>query len=669
MNMTNSDIRIVDGTFITLSDGVRLASRIWLPADADRNPVPAILEYLPYRYQDGTAPRDALMHPFFARHGYASVRVDMRGSGNSEGVLLGEYLRQEQDDGLEIIDWMTGQPWCSGEVGIIGISWGGFNGLQIAARRPPALKAIVTVCSTDDRYVDDTHYKGGAMLCDNIAWSAFMFSINSTPPDPLLHGDGWEDTWHRRLAETGHWLVDWLEHQHRTDFYRHGSVCENYDDIECAVYAVGGWADAYTNAVFRLLANLSSPCKGLVGPWAHQYPHFATPGPAIGFLQECLLWWDHWLKGQDNGIMSEPALRCWMQDSALPDACPDRRPGRWVAESCWPAGTLRPATFHLNHDGLSLQSGPARPMAISSPETTGQTAGSWCAYGRDPDQPTDQRIDAGGALLFETEPLEAGLEILGQPVARIRASCSRPGGNLAVVLNEIFPDGQSARISYGVLNLTHRNGHLDPEPLVPGEIRDFHIRLDAVAHGFSAGNRICLAISTAYWPTVWPSPEKTGLTVIASDSMLELPVRPVRADDQTLREFPEPVLPVPLNVTVEREGSSRFSVTRNIADGRLVRHNSFDEGRTVFDDHDGWAVESTHDEVYSIHPEDPNSACCDIVWTEKFSRGEWNASTRTSTVVTSTPTHFELEARLEAWNDDRLVHEQGWQRSIARKLV
>ena len=135
-------IAIRDPEFIPLSDGTRLAVRIWLPVDAEERPVPAILEYLPYRRKDGTADRDASTHPYFAGHGYASVRVDMRGSGDSEGVLLGEYLKQEQDDALEIIDWITAQPWCSGQVGMIGISWGGFNGLQIAARRPPALKAI-----------------------------------------------------------------------------------------------------------------------------------------------------------------------------------------------------------------------------------------------------------------------------------------------------------------------------------------------------------------------------------------------------------------------------------------------------------------------------------------------------------------------------------------------
>ena len=318
--------KVIDGVFIPLVDGIKLAAKIWLPEDADINPVPAILEYLPYRYQDGTADRDALTHPYFAGHGYASVRVDMRGSGNSEGILLGEYLKQEQDDALEVIDWITQQQWCSGEIGMIGISWGGFNGLQIAARRPAALKAIVTICSTDDRYADDIHYMGGAMLLDNIAWSTYMFSINTTPPDPELHGDGWQDIWRERLTKSGLWLEDWLEHQHRDEFYKHGSVCENYDDIECAVYAVGGWADGYSNSVFRLMSNLSAPFKGLIGPWAHKYPHFASPGPAIGFLQECLRWWDQWLKGSDTGIMNEPKLRCWTQDTIAPKTRYDYRP-------------------------------------------------------------------------------------------------------------------------------------------------------------------------------------------------------------------------------------------------------------------------------------------------------------------------------------------------------
>jgi len=345
-------VREIVNTEITLSDGTRLAARIWLPDDAESKPVPAILEYLPYRKRDGTSERDALTHPYYAGHGYACVRVDMRGSGESEGLLLGEYLKQEQDDALEVIDWIAAQPWCTGKLGIIGISWGGFNGLQIAARRPKALKAIVTIASTDDRYADDIHHMGGCLLNDNLSWASTMFAYSSRPPDPALVGERWRELWMYRLENTVLLIAEWLQHQHRDAFWKHGSVCENYADIECAVYAVGGWSDGYSNAIPRLLAGLKSPCKGLIGPWAHKYPHFAKPGPAIGFLQETLRWWDHWLKGQDTGIMDEPAYRVWMEKPVRQAAYLPDRPGRWVAEPSWPSKNIRPVRLAMNRDRL-----------------------------------------------------------------------------------------------------------------------------------------------------------------------------------------------------------------------------------------------------------------------------------------------------------------------------
>jgi len=194
-------VREIENVFIPLKDGTKLAARIWLPVDAEKNPVPAILEYLPYRKRDGTAARDALTHPWFAARGYAGVRVDIRGTGESDGVLMDEYLKLEQDDCLEVLAWLARQPWCSGKCGMIGISWGGFNGLQVAARRPPSLKAVISLCSTDDRYADDVHYMGGALLVDNFAWASMMFSLQTYPPDPLLVGDRWRKMWLERLEK------------------------------------------------------------------------------------------------------------------------------------------------------------------------------------------------------------------------------------------------------------------------------------------------------------------------------------------------------------------------------------------------------------------------------------------------------------------------------------
>jgi putative CocE/NonD family hydrolase len=330
-----------EDTWIPLSDGCRLSARVWRPQDSDDDPVPALLEYLPYRKDDATAVRDSVRHPYFAGHGYASVRVDMRGSGASDGILEDEYLPQEQEDGVEVIAWLAAQPWCTGDVGMIGLSWGGFNALQVAALRPPELKAIVTLCSTDDRYALDVHYMGGCVLADfMLPWAASMLVLNARPPDPALAGARWREQWLDRMERTPSFIEAWLAHQRRDAYWEQGSVCEDYGRIACPVYAVGGWADAYRNAVPRLLAGLPGPRKGLIGPWAHLYPEQGVPGPAIGFLQECLRWWDHWLRGRDTGIMDEPILRVWMQDAVPPQPFYEERAGRWIAEAAWPSPNL-----------------------------------------------------------------------------------------------------------------------------------------------------------------------------------------------------------------------------------------------------------------------------------------------------------------------------------------
>jgi len=663
------ETEVLDPLFIALSDGIRLAARVWLPKDAVGRPVPAILEYLPYRRQDGTAVRDALNHPYFAGHGYACVRVDMRGSGDSEGVLTGEYLKQEQDDALEIIDWIAAQAWCSGQVGMIGISWGGFNGLQVAARRPPALKAIVTICSTDDRYADDIHYMGGCLLNDNAAWNAAMFSLNTTPPDPKVVGAKWREMWLARLEGSGFWLLDWMEHQCRDDFYKHGSVCEDFGQIEAAVYAVGGWADGYSNAVFRLIAGLEGPCKGLVGPWAHRYPHMAKPGPAIGFLQECLRWWDYWLKGVDTGVMDEPRLRCWIADAVPPRNFYEDRPGRWVAEEAWPSPRIEPRVFYLNSGGLETRPGPANLLTVSSPMTVGMMAGQWCPYGDAPDLPSDQRFEAGGSLVFDSEPLTEAIDILGATVVTLVVASDKPAAMVAICLSEVLPDGGATRVTYGLLNLTHRDSHEHPQPLEPGKQYRIDVPLCDIGHRFAAGHRIRLAISSVYWPIAWPSPEKAILSIQAAESVVVLPVRPPREGDADLAPFAAPESAKPLDRTVQREPEFVWTVEHDMIGGNVTQHQWFDEGKIVYNEHEGWTIESTHDERMSIHPSDPLSAKLDLTWTESFERGSWRVSSTTHTVLSSSRSHFHVQGELEAREGDEVVHARRWSRDFPRKLV
>src|SRR5277367_1818242 len=188
-------IHVIENLRIPMPDGSTLAAKVWLPRDVEQRPVPAIIDYIPYRQRDGSVIADERTFPYFAGHGYASVRIDIRGTGDSDGLFEDEYVKQEQDDGVAAIEWIARQPWCTGSVGMIGISWGGFSALQVAARRPEALKAIITHCSTDDRYTDDAHYLGGAILDGMFGWGSTFFTLQAFPPDPAVVGTRWRDIW------------------------------------------------------------------------------------------------------------------------------------------------------------------------------------------------------------------------------------------------------------------------------------------------------------------------------------------------------------------------------------------------------------------------------------------------------------------------------------------
>jgi uncharacterized protein len=437
-------VHIEEHVWITLSGGCRLGARLWLPETAVHSPVPAVLEYIPYRKRDGTRARDDPMHGYFAQNGYAAVRVDMRGSGESDGYLADEYLKQEQDDALEVIAWIASQPWCSGAVGLQGKSWGGFNALQIAARRPPALKAIITTFSTDNRYTDDIHYMGGCLLNDNLWWGSIMLAYQSRPLDPEIVGPEWRGRWLERLEKLPFFPALWLSHQRYDDYWKHGSICEDYAAIDCPVLAIGGWSDAYTNAVPRLLTGLKVPRLGIIGPWGHLYPHDGVPGPAIGYLQEAVRWWDQWLKGRDTGIMNEPMLRAYIEDPVIPDGTRTFIPGRWVGEASYPSRNIQPRRLYLRADrSLGEQPDGNTVFSIHSPQSQGKAAGEWMGTGCPGEHPTDQRLDDGGALVFDTLVLER--EISG-PQSHSPRRSRAPLATRARALLRCERDAQRVRI-------------------------------------------------------------------------------------------------------------------------------------------------------------------------------------------------------------------------------
>ena len=658
--------REIENIYITLSDGCRLAARIWLPENASDLPVPAILEYLPYRKRDGTAIRDQLTHPYLAAHGYACIRVDMRGSGESDGVLSDEYTKREQDDCLEVLDWIVKQAWCSGKIGMMGISWGGFNSLQVAARRHPNLHAVVSLCSTDNRYTDDIHYMGGCLLNDNFQWSAVMSAMMSRTPDKALRDD-WRQVWQDRLKQQTLLSSTWLRHPTYDSYWKHGSICEDWSAITCPVYLVGGWADGYTNTIPRMLESLQCPRKGLIGPWAHKYPHFGKPGPQIGFLQEILRWWDQWLKGIDTGIMNEPMYRVWMQDSIQPAPYYETRPGRWVAEDTWPSKRIQMEKLHFNQNG-TLTDNPAtseiRVQSVS-PQSIGEAAGAWCGYGIGPEKPLDQRFDDLRSICFDSVPTTESVEMLGSTVIELDLAVDKPKAFIAVRMNEVFPDGTSARIAYGLLNLEHRNGNEKLTPIKPGERMHVKLELKNVAHSFAPGNRVRIAISTTYWPLVWPSPEAVNLTVYACNSHASFPIRPFRDEDKQLPAFQPPESAPPLQLKYYRDAVGKRSVERDLADNTVTYH--------VLEDYGDYEIEAlklrtdyVQRESYRICDTNPSLAEVNIDTTIAISRGDWKTRTTMSSKMTGDKYYFYLDARLHAYEDEQLVFTKEWKEKIPR---
>jgi putative CocE/NonD family hydrolase len=643
---------------IVLSDGTRLSARIWRPNDA--SPVPAILEFLPYRKRDGTCARDALTHPYFVARGYACIRVDMRGNGDSDGVMEDEYTAQERSDAVETINWLAAQPWCSGNVGMMGISWGGFNALQVAALQPAPLKAIITLCSTVDRFADDIHYKGGCLLNENLGWGSTMWSYSSRPPDPALVGDKWRAMWLERLEAEPFLPATWLSHQSRDTYWQHGSVCEDYSALKAKVLAVGGWGDAYKNAVPALVENVEG-AKGIIGPWVHKYPHFAVPEPRIGFLQEALRWWDRWLKDIDTGVEEDPDLRRYLMDGVRPQSWYTERPGRWLADERGQA-RIGEERFYLNTEGRLGASPGEIEGIIASPQHCGGEAGEYCAIWLGPEMPGDQRADDALSVCFDTLPLDNARDIVGVPEVVLRLSSSTAQGQVALRLNHVHPDGASTRITYGVLNLSHRDGHAVPAPMVPGEEVEIRVKLDHIAYRVPEGHRLRLAVSNAYWPLIWPAPELGELRLGGGE--LLLPTRAPGQGDEV--SFEPPNAADPWQVRELRKGSNSRKREVDLGTGEVVLRIEDDFGEVEDLDH-GMIHGSIAREEWRIHPDDPLSARGRTHWTQTHGRGDWHIRTEAHAEMWSDATHFHLSGRIEAREGDELVYKRHVNERIPRK--
>jgi uncharacterized protein len=656
-------VEVIDNEWIVLKDGVRLSARLWLPADARAAPAPVVWEYIPYRKRDFTRTIDGLWGHELAQYGIAYVRVDARGSGDSEGILVDEYLDQELNDGVEVIAWLSRQPWSNGNVGMRGISWGGINTLQIAALAPPALKAIMPMCCTDTRYTDDAHYIGGALGLTNLQWGAAFKGVMVMPPDPAIVGERWRAMWMERLKATPNILQTWLSHQRNDSFWQRGSVSANYAAIQCPVYIVDGWVDTYVNTVTRVLSNVKSPVKALIGPWGHSPPQWGSPGPSLDWAYEEVRWWKHWLAGVPTGIMDEPKLRAFMPYRTTSETYPADTPGRWVSEGSRSLAHIQPRTWFLEAGLLSTAAKSRGTAVYVADQVVGLQKPEWLPF---PPQglPREQTPDDRKSLVFDTQALDADMEILGHPIARIRVAASRPVAKLALRLCEVTPEGKSWLVTYGLLNLTHRDGNANPAALTPGKFYDVKIDLSLIAHRFKTGNRVRLSVSESLWPLVWPSPEVVTLTFVHGASSLELPVRPIIADAD---------FPIPINREEPQNLAPQFGTLKESepdAEGwydlrqepEPAPYTVSDTGTTIVG---GFGIK----ERLRIKVGDNNSCIWEGERTSGVKRGDWDCTVHVAFKLSSTPDAFLIDESVRALEGDKVIFERMGKNSVKRDLM
>ena len=660
MNKHLSGVQKVQETehlWIPMPDGTRLAARLWLPDGAAEQPVPAIVEYIPYRKHDMVRARDERNHPFFAQHGYACLRVDMRGSGDSEGHMPDMYCKEELADARHMIDWIAAQPWCSGRVGMFGTSWGGTASLQASINAPSALRGVIAVCATHDRYEDDIHHKGGLLLTDTFEWGATLPAILASPPSAQV-GPDWMERWKTRLEALAFPVENWVSEEARGTFWRHGSIRYQTDRISCPVLAVGGWSDRYSNSVMSLVDARPDLVWGIVGPWGHHYPDQGHPGPGIGFQHLALRWWDHCLK-EDN-VPDWPRLRIWLREFEEPADAIDVRKGRWMESG--------PARQHTTIRRLFLSS---TGLADTPSEVefdlkhdlgVGQASGDTGYFGRFGGLPLDQSEDDARTLALDSPPLERDFVLFGGAKVTLTVSAEQARSQLCLRLCDVAPDGCSNRVALTVRNLALDDVLDEPDNCFTNEPRQVQIRFHTKAYRFARGHRIRLSIGTSYWPLVWTPPELSDIRI--TDGFIDLP-----SHEGEIAALKTP-LPEPRALPAEK-------MHQVLAAPRLSRHRQTNgDGMVVSGWHQGetavhhpaigttFAYETSGE--MQLQPENPLSASCSFKHMMRFERPDGIACIETVLQTRCTRSNFLLDGTLTVHWNGSLFHETSWNRSIPR---
>jgi hypothetical protein len=669
--MPHYEVQIHHHVRITMRDGVALSANLWLPVPrAPGETFPAILEMIPYRKDDWRYNSDLARMTYFAQRGFAGCRLDVRGTGSSGGLARDEYTPEETQDGYEAVEWLAAQPWCNGNVGMWGISYGGFTAIQVAALQPPHLKAIIPMYATDDRYLCDVHYYGGCLTMSDLAqYAVGMVAMNALPPKAEYLGSNFAAEWKRRLEQTPPWLIEWLRQQTDGPYYRSGSLAPHYDRIKCAIFHIGGWQDGYTDPVLRMQERcVNAPRKALIGNWGHLYPDDGYPGPNLDHLHEMARFFEYWLQGVDNGVMAEPPVTVFLREWTPPVPFPAAQNGRWRSYAAYPPADFPLITFYLDSAGLHPKSAIKNQESEIQHRPTWGATGPFSSGGGSPPNglARDQRPDEALALTFTSEPLAGPLDVLGIPELTVHVSCTAPVATLVARLCDVHPGGASALVAQGALNLTHRESHAHPAPLVPGEVYAVDIPLKATGYRFLPGHRVRLTLGSTHFPLLWPSPYPCTLTIHAGPqlrSTLTLPLAP--AGELAPPQF-KTTPPELMGVGGGSEKAAQWRITEDVIAGS-VTVSSY--GGDTAELPDGRSLTTNERLAITAFHADPAHAQlineCNYILRE---RG-YETHVHSSGAFRSTATDFHLDIQLTVKLNGKLFFRKSWLETVPRNLV
>ena len=642
-------VKTVRNALVPMRDGVRLAADITRP-DADGS-FPAIMGYSPYHKPTAAAYASARQH--FAERGYVAVEFDLRGTGDSEGASLDMYAPEEIQDGHDMIEWIAAQPWCDGNVGMCGISYGGVVCWQVAMQAPPHLKAIIVRSGTDDAYTDWTYPGGSPRPFCFEQYAPQMTAQNFAPPNPELCGERWAEIWEQHLQNNVPWGLGFIKHQLDGPYWRSRSIRPDYGRVKCPVFVIGGWADWYPTPLLRAFENLTVPKRALIGPWGHYWPESGLPGPRIDGRRECLKWFDQWLKGEDTGVLDEPPVTVFVRKHIEPSATRVMDNGFWRAEAEWPPARNEDRPLYLHSTGALSPKPEATPAPNCGTLKYDPAVGMASGRHARPPLPMDQRPDEAYSLTYMTVPLEQDLELIGRPRAILHVSSTTNVTAFSVKLCDVAPDGTSALVTKGYLNATHRSSHSEPSPLEPGKVYELDVELLALAYVFEAGHRIRVAIASSDFPDAWPTPKPCTNTVYYGSelpSQIILPATPAQSP-----KLPEPDLrpsevPLPAPEAVLKPD---VTVTRDLIDGTATINQMLAEGCTS---------------SFTVSSKEPAKAIAKATYRRAAAHpgGKVAVETQCITASDSAAFHHLVDVAIEV--NDKLHFQKSWSESVPREL-